>query len=80
LRLGLDDQMIDLKFMAVMDFVAWLQGRYPRKTESGGAEEFVPYEDARHADAEIVEAPDADAPASAPVVETRPTPRSDRPD
>ncbi len=72
--------MIDLKFMAVMDFVAWLQGRYPRKTESGGAEEFVPYEDARQAEAEIVEASDADAPASAPVVETRPTPRSDRPD
>ncbi len=72
--------MIDLKFMALMDFVAWLQGRYPRKTESGGAEEFVPYEDARHASEEIVEASDAHAPASAPAVETRPTPRSDPPD
>ena len=39
--------MIDLKFTALMDFLAWLRAQYPQKNESGGAEEFVPYEDVR---------------------------------
>ena len=39
--------MIDLKFTALMDFLARLRGQYPQKIESGGAEEFVPYEDVR---------------------------------
>jgi hypothetical protein len=72
--------MIDLKFMALMDFVAWLRGQYPSRTESGGAEEFVPYEDVRQARAEKVEASDAPAPASAPLDETSPRPRGDRPE
>ena len=47
--------MIDLKFTALMDFLAWVRGQYPQKTESGGAEEFVPYEDVRRAASEKVE-------------------------
>jgi hypothetical protein len=56
--------MIDLKFLALMDFVAWLRGQYPSKTESGGAEEFVPYEDARQGKAEKADGSDAYTSAS----------------
>ncbi|MGD9544760.1 MAG: hypothetical protein AB7F41_06990 [Methylocystis sp.] len=44
--------MIDLKFTALMDFLAFLRGQYPQKIESGGAEEFVPYEDVRASETE----------------------------
>lgn len=72
--------MIDLKFTALMDFLAWVRGQYPQKTESGGAEEFVPYEDVRQARAEKDEASDACAPVATPVDPASLSARTDRPE
>jgi hypothetical protein len=71
--------MIDLKFLALMDFVAWLRGQYPRKIESGGAEEFVPYEDARQGNAEKADTSDAYTSASTSVDEAGMSARRDEP-
>lgn len=59
--------MIDLKFTALMDFLAWLRAQYPQKNESGGAEEFVPYEDVRGTAAGKIQEPGACSPAATPV-------------
>jgi hypothetical protein len=72
--------MLDLKFTALMDFVAWLRGQYPKKIESGGAEEFVPYEDIREAKAEKVEPSDAYAPVATPVDAESLSARTDHPE
>ncbi len=60
-------QMIDLKFTALMDFLARLRGQYPQKIESGGAEEFVPYEDVREVATKKIEESDACGPTATPV-------------
>ena len=60
-------EVIDIKFTALMDFVARLRGRHPRRTESDGAEEFVPYEDIREAAIGNVEASVTDVPTATTV-------------
>ncbi|MEF3367817.1 hypothetical protein V3H18_14885 [Methylocystis sp. 9N] len=59
--------MIDIKFTALMDFLAWLRAQYPQKNESGGAEEFVPYEDVRGTAAGKIQESGASGPAATPV-------------
>ena len=59
--------MIDLKFTALMDFLARLRGQYPQKIESGGAEEFVPYEDVREVATKKSKSSDVCGPTATPV-------------
>lgn len=59
--------MIDIKFTALMDFLAWLRAQYPQKNESGGAEEFVPYEDVRGTTAGKIQESGACGAAATPV-------------
>ncbi len=60
--------MLDIKFTALLDFLAWLRGRYPESPKSLGEDElFVPYEKPCGAETEKLETLKTDRPTSPPL-------------